>query len=56
LDFYRPEGGPSRAISRRLLRSLEVIQRDMEACDLVCANCGRLRTWHAQRAKRAGPT
>jgi hypothetical protein len=56
LDFYRPQGGPSRAISRRLLRSLDVIQTDMEACDLVCANCGRLRTWHAQRAKRAGPT
>ena len=30
LDFYRPQGGPSRAISRRLLRSLEVIQREME--------------------------
>jgi hypothetical protein len=54
LDFYRPQGGPSRAISRRLLRSLEVIQREMEACELVCANCGRLRTFTAQRAKRAG--
>jgi len=56
LDFFRPQGGAAQTISRRLLRSLAVILRDMEAADLVCANCGRLRTYHAQRALRSEPT
>ena len=56
LDFFRPQGGSAQTISRRLLRSLAVIMRDMEAADLVCANCGRLRTYHAQRALRSEPT
>ena len=47
-------GKSASAISRRLLRSLAVILQDMESCDLVCANCGRLRVYHTQRQLRCG--
>jgi hypothetical protein len=54
MDFFRRGGG--KPVSRMLLRSKEAIVRQVESCDLVCANCGRLRTWRAQREARMGPT
>ena len=66
LDFFRPKEKSEQAIrtyilkpvliSKRLLRSQTVILKDMSECDLVCANCGRLRTYKTQRERRMGPT
>lgn len=53
MDFYRLEESP-KPISRNLLRSINGILKDIEKCDLVCANCARLRVWNKQRALRAG--
>jgi hypothetical protein len=53
MDFIRKDGYSSK-ISRRLLRSKKAILAEIAICDLVCANCGRLRNWKRQRAKRMG--
>ena len=52
-DLIRPDGKTSQ-ISKRLLMSKERIIREASECLLVCANCGRLRVWRAQRAQRSG--
>ena len=54
-DLIRPDGKTSQ-ISKRLLMSQDRIIREASECLLVCANCGRLRIWKAQRARRAGET
>lgn len=54
MDFFRRGGG--KPVSRMLLKSKKTIMEHVEMCDLVCANCGRLRTWKAQREARMGPT
>lgn len=54
MDFFRRDGG--KPVSRMLLKSKRTIMEQVETCDLVCANCGRLRTWRAQREARMGPT
>jgi hypothetical protein len=59
LDFdHREESNKSNTISRLKLSKMskERILKEMEKCDLVCARCHRLRTWHRQRAKRSGLT
>ena len=53
MDFLRKDGTKS-TVSRLLLRSQKAIMAEIELCDLVCANCGRLRVWKLQRAARAG--
>jgi predicted RNA-binding Zn-ribbon protein involved in translation (DUF1610 family) len=54
-DLIRPDG-KTEQLSKRLLMSQERILLIAEKCRLVCANCGRLRVWKAQRARRAGLT
>ena len=47
MDFdHVPERGVKlRAIARMWSRSKEAIVAEIAKCDLVCANCHRLRTW-----------
>lgn len=56
MDFIKREGDRTIPISKMLLKSQARIIKEVQNSDLVCANCGRLRTWKAQRAKRSGPT
>lgn len=56
MDFVRADGHAKVPLSRILLRSHKVIAEELGKCDLVCANCGRMRTWGRQRAMRSGPT
>lgn len=56
MDFIRRDGRRDMPISRMLLKSKKRIVEEIRASDLVCANCGRLRVWKAQRRKRSGPT
>lgn len=56
MDFVRREESGKAPVSKLLLRSQKSILADVEQCDLVCANCGRLRTWKKQRKGRSGPT
>ena len=51
MDFIRKDGSSSK-VSRRLLRSKKAILAEITVCDLVCANCGRLRNWKRQRTLR----
>lgn len=55
MDFVRQESTDKAPVSKLLLRSRAAIMADVEKCDLVCANCGRLRTWNKQRDSRSGP-
>jgi hypothetical protein len=55
MDFVRNDGRKGPPISQMLLKSKKTIMREAEKCVLVCANCGRLRTWKSQRAKRSEP-
>ena len=51
LDFDHREGsGKANTVSRLKLSrfSEERILKEVEKCDLVCANCHRLRTWRRQ--------
>jgi hypothetical protein len=54
MDFIRRDGNRNGPISRMLLKSKKRIVDEIKASDLVCANCGRLRVWNEQRARRAG--
>jgi len=56
MDFLRASGKPGKPISKMLLKSKVTILKEIENCDLVCANCARLRNFHKQREKRAGAT
>lgn len=50
----RVGGGPP--MSSFLLRSKERIVKEAARRDLICANCGRLRTEERSRAARMGKT
>jgi len=56
MDFVAKNGNEPFKISNFLNRSRKRIILEINKRDLVCANCGRLRTWNTQRAKRSGPT
>ena len=56
MDFVRREDSDKAPVSKLLLRSQKAIIADVDGCDLVCANCGRLRTWKKQRQSRSGAT
>lgn len=43
-------------IAQMLHLSKQRILTEIRKCDLVCANCSRLRTWMREREKRRGPT
>lgn len=50
------KGGRKVPIARMLHLSVNRILEEIRRCDLVCANCSRLRTWMRGREKRRGPT
>ncbi len=57
LDFDHLDGKiykPSRL--KNSLHSRETVLAEISKCDLICANCHRLRTWNRMRERRAGPT
>jgi adenine C2-methylase RlmN of 23S rRNA A2503 and tRNA A37 len=56
MDFVKREGDRTIPISKMLLKSQVRIVKEAQNSDLVCANCGRLRTWKMQRTKRSGLT
>lgn len=51
-DGDREDLTMSGLLNRSKARMLEAARNR----DLVCANCGRLRTWNRQRAARMGET
>lgn len=55
MDLVRRNGSTKLPMSQLLLRSQTTIVKDANECDLLCANCGRLRIWKRQRARRSGP-
>ncbi len=55
MDFIRINESNKAPVSRLLLRSKETILKDISECDLLCANCGRMRVWEKQRMARSGP-
>jgi hypothetical protein len=50
MDFDHRDGKKKMAISefKRMKRTLSVVKKELEKCDLVCANCHRIRTWKRQ--------
>lgn len=56
MDFVRKDGDAGVPISKLLLKSKARILDEIQKCDLVCALCGRTRTWRKQRKARMGPT
>ena len=50
MDFDHVKGKKDRAISQMVAQkvSLERIKKEIEKCELVCANCHRLRTYKFQ--------
>lgn len=59
LDFdHRDRSKKTMTISRMKLAkySEERILQEAAKCDLVCARCHRMRTFHQQRLARSGPT
>ena len=55
MDLVRREGGGP-PMASLLLRSKRRILEEASRRDLICANCGRLRTWERSRAERMGRT
>lgn len=53
MDLVRK--GEGRPVSSLLLKSKDRIREAAAACDLVCANCGRLRDEARRKRERAGP-
>ncbi len=50
MDFdHRPGEIKRRNVGNLLTCSLEVIMAEIAKCDLVCANCHRIRTWKRQQ-------
>lgn len=56
VDVLSQEGGRRVPIARMLHLSTARLVAEIRRCDVVCANCSRLRTWMRERAKRSGPT
>jgi hypothetical protein len=55
MDLVRPDGsGPQ--MTTLLGKSRERMVDEARARDLVCANCGRLRSWQRQREGRMEKT
>jgi len=48
LDFDHVRGTKRYNISAQLSNfgSIEALQKEIDKCDIVCANCHRHRTWH----------
>ena len=47
---HRPGEAKIRAVSQMLSSSLSTIEAELEKCDVVCANCHRVRTHSRRRA------
>ncbi len=56
IDVLSREGGRPVPIARMLHLSIARLLAEIRKCDLVCANCSRLRTWLKEREGRRGPT
>lgn len=55
LDFDHQDGGVSKKFNvgswRRSVLSIESVQREIAKCELVCANCHRIRTFSDKRKR-----
>jgi hypothetical protein len=49
LEFDHVESGKAFAISRIKTHSLEAIMAEIDKCEVVCANCHRIRTYNRRR-------
>lgn len=56
MDLVRRDGSRSVPPARMLHLSKRRLVEEAALCDLVCANCSRLRSWLAERARRSGDT
>lgn len=45
LDFDHAPGSKAFSISRAANRRWEAVVAEMDKCEVVCANCHRIRTW-----------
>lgn len=56
MDFdHVPERGPKLFDLGRSDRSLKAIAEELAKCDIVCANCHRIRTWERRRGQASQP-
>lgn len=52
MDIVRKNGDKSVQLSKVLHKSRKFLIEELSLCDVVCANCNRLRTWNFQRQNR----
>jgi len=55
IDVLSP-GGRKVPIARMLHLSKARLLAEIAKCEIVCANCSRLRVWMRERERRRGPT
>ena len=55
MDFDHIEGIKEFSIGNNLTRSLDSLLTEIEKCEIVCANCHRLRTFLRGRKHESGP-
>ena len=56
MDVLKKIGGRKVPMARMLHLSIERIMEELRRCDIVCANCARLRNHMRDRLRRSGPT
>jgi 5-methylcytosine-specific restriction endonuclease McrA len=49
MDFDHVRGTKLFGIAQSSTRNLDEIRKEMEKCDLVCANCHRVRTYNRKK-------
>ena len=55
MDVYGASGKVV-PLARMLHLSKERVAKVVRSGEIVCANCGRIRAWRADRERRSGPT
>jgi len=54
MDFDHVQGGKKFTIGSQITRPMRVLLEEIEKCELLCANCHRIRTFKRGREKRGG--
>lgn len=52
LDFDHVRGTKTKNVSRMTQDTLEHLVEELDKCEVVCANCHRIRTFSSRRATR----
>jgi hypothetical protein len=51
MDFNHVNGDKKFSIANKSMTGIEQIRKEMEKCEVVCANCHRVRTWKRANGK-----